>query len=142
VRAELAGKAAAFVVGGDVEGAGVVFEELVAERAAPQVDAGFDGDIGSAAGGLGSVVSSAAGRDVAGAGGSAVLVGDAVLAVAGFCGSEAERERADQVAELGLELEPGPRLVGVDVEVVGEVDDRLDRDRRRGWRTRCGPVRR
>jgi hypothetical protein len=65
VVAELAGEAAAFSVGGDVEGAGVVAEELISQGAAPQVAAGLDGHIGPAAGGLGSVVSSTAGRQVA-----------------------------------------------------------------------------
>ena len=60
--AELARQAAAFFVGGDVEGAGAVFEELVGERAAPQVDAGFDGDVVPAAGGLRAVVATAGGR--------------------------------------------------------------------------------
>ena len=129
--AELAGQAAAFGVGGDVEGAGVVFEELVAQRAAPQVDAGFDGDVGPAAGGLRAVVAPAAGREVAAAGRSAVISSgrrDSVFAVAGFGGAEAERERADAVAELGLELEPGGGFVGADVEVLGQVEDRLDGD--------------
>ena len=130
------GESAAFGVGGDVEGAGVVAEELVAQRAAPQVDAGLDRQVGPAAGGLRAVVAPAAGREVAGAGGSAVVsvgVGrDAVFAVAGFGGAEAERERAGAVAELGLELEPGGGLVGPDVQVLGEVEDRLDGDLRAG----------
>jgi hypothetical protein len=53
---------------------------------------------------------------------------DAVVAVAGFGGSEAEGERADQVAQLGLELEPGGGFVRVDVDVVGEIQHRLHRD--------------
>ncbi len=75
VVAELAGEPAAFGVGGDVEGAGGVLEVLVAQGAAPQVDAGFDGDVGPAAGGLGAVVAAAGGGEVARAGRSASSVG-------------------------------------------------------------------
>ena len=50
----------------------------------------------------------------------------AVLAVAAFGRPEAERERADQVADLGLEPEPGGGLVGADVDVLGEVEHGLD----------------
>jgi hypothetical protein len=65
VGAELVGEPEAVVVGGDVEGAGGVLEELVAQRAAPQIDAGFDGDVVPAAGGRRAVVAAAPGREVA-----------------------------------------------------------------------------
>ena len=51
-----------------------------------------------------------------------------MFAVAVLGGAEAERERAGEVAELGLELEPGGGLVGADVEVLGQVEDGLDGD--------------
>ena len=106
----------------------MVLEELVAERAAPQVDAGFDGDVVPAAGGLRAVVAAAGRGEVAAAGRSVVRVWHSVFAVAGVGGAEAEREGADQVAQLGLEPEPSGGLVGADVEMLGKVEDRLDRD--------------
>ncbi len=60
--------------------------------------------------------------------GPSSLVRHAVFAVAGFGGAEAEREGADQVAELGLELEPGRGLVGGHVQVLGQVQNGLDGD--------------
>jgi hypothetical protein len=87
---ERAGELTAVLVRSHVESAGVVAEELITQRAAPQIDAGFNGDVGPAAGGLGAMVAPAGGGEVAAAGRAAVvsvgIMGDAVLAVALFGG--------------------------------------------------------
>jgi hypothetical protein len=81
-----------------------------------------------AAGGLRAVVAAAGRGEVAAAGRPVVRVWHSMFAVAGVGRAEAERERADQVAQLGLEPEPSGGLVGADVEMLGKVEDRLDRD--------------
>ena len=51
-----------------------------------------------------------------------------VVAVGGSSGSAAPREEAGDVDERGLLRQPGRCLVGVDGDVVVEVDDGPDRD--------------
>ena len=60
---------------GDVEGAGVVTEVLVAVRARPEVGPGFEDGVAPAAVGLEPVMSPAQGRELAGAGRPALVVG-------------------------------------------------------------------
>lgn len=86
--------------------------------------------------GLETVVPTAQGRDVARAGRPAPGVGDDVVPVAAVVpvrlattgGSGAPREDAGLVAQGDLLTEPVGHLVGSDVHVFGQVNDRLDDD--------------
>src|SRR6185295_9287613 len=92
--------------------------------------------IGPAAVGLGAVVMATHRREVAAAGQAAVVavgvvvdaVVDAVVVVAGAGLAGAPGEDTGDVAEVGLVLQPLRCLVGVDVEVLGQVQDRLHGD--------------
>ena len=126
---------AAVLVSGDVEGAGVVAEVLVGVGAGPQVGAGFEDVVAPAAVGLEPVVSSAQGCDLAGAGGSALAERDGVVVVAGvFVGSEpaggsaAPGEDAGDCPEGDGFGDPVGDFVGLDRDVLGEVDDGFDGD--------------
>src|SRR6188508_1158094 len=107
-------------VAGDVGGAGVVAQELVAVRGGPQVAAGFEHRVAPAGVvGLEPVVATAQGRDVVAAGAAALAVGDHVVQVAGLGGAGAPREHTCQVPFGCLGGEPVGDLVPVDRDLFG-----------------------
>ena len=122
-------------VAGDVEGAVGIAQVLVAVRAGPHVGAAVEGGVGPAAVGLGPVMAPAQRGGVAGAGVLDHRVGDPVVAVGvvlvglqGPGGSGAPGEHAGRVGQDGLFAEPAADLVGLDVDVLVEVDHRLHGD--------------
>ena len=72
------------MVAGDVEGAGVVAQVLVAVRARPEIGAGFEDGVGPAAVGLEPVVSTTQGRELAGTRDSTGRMRGDVVTVAGM----------------------------------------------------------
>ena len=108
---------------GDVAGAFVVGEELVAVGAGPQEAPGFQDRVGPGGVGFESMVAPAQGCEVARAGGAALVVGDDVVAVGGPGWAGAPGEHAGAGAQDGLFAETVGDLIALDAQVVVEVDD-------------------
>src|SRR5919107_80859 len=87
---------------GEVLGARGVAQVGVAQGTAPQVGALFDHRVGPAAVGLHPVMGTAQRGEVAGAGGSALVVGDDVVLVAAAGWALAPGEHAGAVSELDV----------------------------------------
>ncbi len=117
---------------GDVGGAGGVAEEHVAMRRRPQIGAGLEQLVAPGGVGLQAVVMSTQRRDIARARRPTLVVGDGVVVVAAAGGADAPREHAAEIPESNTFSEAVGDLVGIDPDVVGQVDHRLHRQRGAG----------
>ena len=115
------GVAISVVSGCDVEGAVPVAEELVAVRARPQVATALEHDVGPRRVRFEPMMPPAEPGDVATARGSALGVGNHVVAIGTPGGAGAPRKHAGLVNERGLLDEPVRCLVGGAGEVLVQV---------------------